>query len=91
MNRVVSLIFTVAIIMGTVFMMPLKAHADDYKGEASRGSIFQVLGDLITGNYKIDGTPIKKKGWLQVTADETQKMKLFSQNNTADTDKSTKK
>lgn len=79
MKKAIGLIFAAVIIIGTVFIVPLKAYADDYKGEASRGSIFQVLGDLITGNYKIDGTPIKEKGWLQVTADETQKIKLFSQ------------
>ena len=90
MKKMISLVFAVVIIISAVSMIPLKAYADDYKGEASRGSIFQVLGDLVTGNYKIDGTPIKKKGWLQVTADETQKMKLFSDQDTADTTKAAK-
>jgi hypothetical protein len=79
MKKAISLVFAVAMIVGAVSMVTLNAYADDYKGDEARGSIFQVLGDMITGNYKIDGKPIKEKGWLQVTADETQKMKLFSQ------------
>ena len=78
MKRAAVLFFAVVIIMGVVFALPLEAHASDYKGEENRGSVFQVLGDLITGNYKVDGTPIKEKGWFQVSADETQKMKIFS-------------
>lgn len=51
-------------------------YASDYQGEENRGSVFQVLGDLITGNYKVDGKPIKEKGWFQLSADETKKLKL---------------
>lgn len=51
-------------------------YASDYQGEENRGSVFQVLGDLITGNYKVDGQPIKEKGWFQVSADETKKLKF---------------
>jgi len=77
MKRVTVLFLAVAFIASTVFIS--KVHASDYKGEEDRGSLFQILGDLVTGNYKVDGEPIKKKGWLQVTADETKKMKMFSE------------
>lgn len=76
--------------MSAAAVLPLKAYADDYQGDKDRGSIFQVLGDMITGNYQIDGKPIKEKGWIQVTADETKKMKMFSQQDTADTAKTAK-
>lgn len=55
------------------------ARASDYQGEEHRGSVFQVLGDLITGNYKVDGKPIKERGWFQVSADETKKLDLSNQ------------
>jgi len=83
MKKAAILFFASAIIISTVSMLPLKAHASDYQGEENHGSVFQVLGDLITGNYKVDGTPIKEKGWFQVTADETKKMKLFSKEDTS--------
>jgi len=90
MKKVIGLIFAGVIIISVVSMISLKAYADDYKGDEARGSIFQVLGGLITGNYKVDGTPIKEKGWLQVTADETQKMKLFSETDSTDATKTAK-
>lgn len=65
-----------AIIIWVLALAAVTVYADDYKGEENRGSIFQVLGDLIKGNYKVDGKPIKEKGWFQVSADETKKLKL---------------
>jgi hypothetical protein len=82
MKKPVSLFFAMMIIMSTVSMLPLKVHASDYKGEENRGSVFQVLGDLITGNYKVDGKPLKEKGWFQVSADATKNMKQESMDNT---------
>jgi hypothetical protein len=78
MRKLTSLVFAVVIIMGSVSILPLNVYASDYQGEENRGSLFQVLGDMVTGDYKVDGKPIKEKGWLQVTADETKKMKMFS-------------
>lgn len=54
----------------------VNAYASDYKGEENRGSVFQVLGDFITGKYKVNGKPLKEKGVLQAIADQTKKMEL---------------
>lgn len=64
------------IVISILALTAVTVYADDYKGEENRGSVFQVLGDLITGNYKVEGKPIKEKGWFQVSADETKKLKL---------------
>jgi hypothetical protein len=65
-------------------------YASDYQGEENRGSVFQVLGDLITGNYKVDGKPIKEKGWFQLSADETKKLKLSESEDATDATKPAK-
>jgi hypothetical protein len=54
----------------------IEAYASDYKGEENRGSIFQVFGDFIKGDYKVDGKPLKEKGMFQVIADQTKGMEL---------------
>ena len=87
MKKTITLIFVAIIIMSAV---SIKAYASDYKGEENRGSVFQVLGDLITGNYKVDGKPIKEKGWFQVSADETKKMKLSSEEDATNATKKAK-
>lgn len=85
-----NVIFSVIIIFALI-LTAVTVYASDYQGEEHRGSVFQVLGDLITGNYKVDGKPIKEKGWFQVSADETKKVKLFSkEDETNDTTKSSK-
>lgn len=66
------------VIICVLTLTALTGYASDYKGEENRGSVFQVLGDLISGNYKVDGKPIKEKGWFQLSADETKKVKLSS-------------
>ncbi|MDD5422343.1 MAG: hypothetical protein WC592_04075 [Candidatus Omnitrophota bacterium] len=38
-------------------------------------TIFQKVGDFITGDYDVNGKPLKKVGILQATADEINKMK----------------
>ena len=78
------------ILISIMSSVAVKAHASDYQGEENRGSIFQVVGDLITGKYKVDGKPIKEKGVLQVVADETKKMKCFSASESPDNAKSAK-
>ena len=68
-----------AVVLAIICILTLASagsYASDYKGEEDRGSVFQVLGDLITGNYKVDGKPIKEKGWFQFSADQTKKLKL---------------
>ena len=90
MKKTAILIFAAVIIMSAFSALPLKAYASDYQGEENRGSVFQVLGDLITGNYKVDGKPIKEKGWFQVSADETKKLKLASEEDATNATKSSK-
>lgn len=68
-----------AIIICILAVTAVTGFASDYQGEENRGSVFQVLGDLISGNYKVDGKPIREKGWFQVSADETKKLKLSSE------------
>lgn len=65
-----------ALVAATV--IATNVYASDYQGEENRGSIFQVIGDFIKGDYKVDGKPLKEKGIIQSIADETQKMKLTS-------------
>ena len=60
----------VAIIISAVSLVCAPARASDYQGDESRQSIFQKLGDLITGNYKVDGEPLKKVGVFNVFADQ---------------------
>ena len=45
------------------------SYASDYRGVEKQGSIFQKLGDLITGKYDINGKPLKKVGIIQCAAD----------------------
>ena len=78
------------IVISVIFVMAIKAYASDYQGEENRGSVFQVLGDLITGKYKVDGKPIKEKGVFQVVADETKKMELSSVDKAPDKSQSAK-
>jgi hypothetical protein len=63
---------------GALIVSAASVRASDYKGEEYRGSIFQVIGDFITGKYKVDGKPLKEKGIIQSIADETKKMQLSS-------------
>lgn len=90
MKKAAVLFFVVAIIISTISLMPAGAYASDYQGEENRGSVFQVLGDMITGNYKVDGKPIKEKGWFQVSADETKKLNLSSEEDATKSPKSAK-
>jgi len=72
MKRVMMSAFVSVIILA----MGAAAYASDYQGEENRGSIFQVVGDFINGNYKVDGKPLKEKGILQTIADQTKQMEL---------------
>jgi len=64
--------FIIAAVIVTV--MPLKGYASDYKGNEKQDSVFQKLGDFITGKYDINGQPLKKKGVIQVMADQVKDM-----------------
>jgi len=52
------------------------AYASDYKGNEKQASIFQRLGDLITGKYEVEkGKTLKEKGVVQVMADQVKEIK----------------
>jgi hypothetical protein len=72
MKKVV--ICTAALAIMVAIALPV--YASDYQGEENRGSLFQVIGDFVTGNYKVDGKPMKEKGMLQIIADQTKQMEL---------------
>jgi len=57
-----------------VSAMCAAADASDYQGKEKQDTIFQKLGDLITGKYEVEGQPIKKKGVIQVVADQVKDM-----------------
>jgi hypothetical protein len=59
-----------AIIVSVILAACSGARASDYQGDESRQSIFQKLGDLITGNYRVDGKPLDKVGVFNVFADQ---------------------
>lgn len=82
MKKEIVLFFASLIFISAVSFTTLNSYASDYKGEEDRGSLFQVIGDLITGNYKVDGKPVKDKGWFQVAADATKDMNQQPMENT---------
>jgi hypothetical protein len=52
------------------------AYASDYQGVEKQGSIFQKLGDLLTGNYEVKkGKTLKETGVVQVMADQVKEIK----------------
>ena len=54
--------------------MAVAGCASDYKGDEKQDSIFQKLGDLVTGKYEVEGKPLKKIGVFQCSADQINKM-----------------
>ena len=51
-------------------------YASDYQGVEKQDSIFQKLGDLITGKYEVKkGESLKKVGVVQVMADQVKEIK----------------
>ena len=52
------------------------ARASDYQGNEKQDSVFQKLGDLITGKYEVEkGKTLKEKGVVQVVADQVKEIK----------------
>ncbi len=63
-------------------VMPVVGYASDYQGnerEESK-SIFQKIGDMITGNYMVKNEPVKKEGIFNVMASQVKEMKASSSN-----------
>ena len=52
------------------------AYASDYQGVEKQDSIFQKLGDLITGKYEVEkGKTLKEVGVAQVVANQVKEIK----------------
>lgn len=65
-----------ALVLFIVILSAASAYASDYQGNEKEDSVFQRLGDFITGKYDVgEGKTLKEKGIFQVLADETQKIK----------------
>lgn len=69
-----KILLTIVIVILSI--APIQGYASDYQGgKEKEDSIFQKLGDLITGKYEVKGEPIKKTGVIQVMADQVQDVK----------------
>jgi hypothetical protein len=52
------------------------AYASDYQGNEKQDSIFQKLGDLITGKYEVrKGKTLKEVGVAQVAVEQIKEIK----------------
>ena len=62
--------------MAMVAVIVSAAYASDYQGVEKQDSIFQKLGDLITGKYEVEkGKTLKEKGVVQTVADQVKEIK----------------
>ena len=69
MKKVIISLAMVAVIVSA-------AYASDYQGVEKQDSIFQKLGDLITGKYEVEkGKTLKEKGVVQTVADQVKEIK----------------
>jgi hypothetical protein len=72
-------IFVIAFLLAAHALSFAAGDAAKSKEESSKkvkpDTIFQKIGDFITGDYDVHGKPLKEVGVLQATADEIQKMK----------------
>ncbi|MFA5142930.1 MAG: hypothetical protein WC522_02010 [Candidatus Omnitrophota bacterium] len=59
------------VMFAAVMLISSYGYASDYQGNEEQGSIFQKLGDLITGRYEVEkGKTLKEKGVVQVMAEQ---------------------
>lgn len=71
MKKILTALMITAVIVSIV---PVMACASDYQGKEKSDSLFQKLGDFLTGKYDVEGRPIKKTGIFQPMADEVKKI-----------------
>ena len=71
MKKILTALIITAVIVSVI---PVRAYASDYQGKEKQDSLFQKLGDFISGKYEVDGKPIKKTGIFQPMADEVKKI-----------------
>lgn len=63
-------------IMAMILGCAMPIYASDYQGVEKQGSVFQKLGDLITGKYEVSkGKTLKQVGVMQVMADQVKEIK----------------
>ncbi len=74
MKKVMVSLIAAAVIINTI---PMLGYASDYQGNEKEESksVFQKLGDLITGKYVVRGEPIQKTGVIQVMAEQVKDVK----------------
>ncbi|MDD5135734.1 MAG: hypothetical protein PHX20_07280 [Candidatus Omnitrophica bacterium] len=64
------------VLVSAIMLMTGFGYASDYQGVEEQGSIFQKLGDLITGRYEVEkGKTLKEKGVVQVMAEQVKEIK----------------
>lgn len=73
MKRAILALAAIVVMVGA---LPVSGFASDYQGVEKQGSIFQKLGDLITGNYEVKkGKTLKEVGVVNVMADQVKEIK----------------
>ena len=66
----------IILLVAGLSLIAAPARASDYQGNEKQDSIFQKLGDLITGKYEVEkGRTLKEKGVVQVVADQVKEIK----------------
>lgn len=66
----------VIVLLAMMAVMASPGYASDYRGNEKEDSIFQKLGDLITGKYEVEkGKTIRQAGVVQVMADQIKDIK----------------
>ncbi|MDD5428550.1 MAG: hypothetical protein PHI58_04860 [Candidatus Omnitrophica bacterium] len=64
------------ILLAAIIFIAGTSYASDYKGVEKQGTIFQKLGDLITGNYEVEkGKTLKEKGVANVAVEQIKEIK----------------
>ena len=66
----------IILLVAGLSLIAAPVRASDYQGDEKQDSIFQKLGDLITGKYEVEkGRTLKEKGVVQVVADQVKEIK----------------
>jgi hypothetical protein len=66
----------IAFLAAAIIFITGASYASDYQGNEKQESIFQKLGDLITGKYEVKkGETLKEVGVVQVIADQVKEIK----------------
>ena len=70
-------IIVLTVVAFSVAALLMNGYASDYQGDEKEESksLFQKVGDLITGDYKVKGKAIKETGVVQVVADQITDLK----------------